>query len=197
MVFAADTACWHPVDPVKSSSSSGQVGKVIRVLHYSVPPCLRGESLPTFLMHTLSCLSWLDSCVFGGRNRYRRTGHTHPKECGRHCTQNPLGFGPLLHPAGVAAHSRWSSAATPPVHVPRRLPYPEGIPADRQSQRRGGLQSLRDKSFWRTERRGQSAEAGFTPVGLRTGHLRKMATTAHATLRLGVGVQALACPGAA
>ena len=40
---AAGTACRHPVDPVhpvKSSSSSGPVGKVIRVLHDSVPPCL-------------------------------------------------------------------------------------------------------------------------------------------------------------
>ena len=45
----------HPVDPVhpvKTSSSSGKVGKVIGELHCSVPPCFRGQSLPTFLMHT-------------------------------------------------------------------------------------------------------------------------------------------------
>ena len=53
-----------------------------------------------------------------------------PKECGRHPTQNPLGFGPLFHPAGVAAHSRWSSAANTTGSRSRRLPYPEGIPAD-------------------------------------------------------------------
>ena len=39
----------HPVDPVhpvKTSSSSGKVGKVIGELHCSVPPCLRASVLP-------------------------------------------------------------------------------------------------------------------------------------------------------
>ena len=55
MVSAAETAYGHPVnpvDPVKSSSSLGKVVPVIPELLCSVPPRLRGESLPTFLTHT-------------------------------------------------------------------------------------------------------------------------------------------------
>ena len=73
---ASGTACRHPVDPVhpvQSSSSSGQVGKVIRVLLYSVSPCLRGESLPSFLMHTP--LRWRVPCV---RPHRRYSGSEHP-----------------------------------------------------------------------------------------------------------------------
>ncbi len=54
MISAADKAFRHPVhpvDPVRSFSSFGKVVPVIPELFCSVPPCLRGESLPTFLTH--------------------------------------------------------------------------------------------------------------------------------------------------
>ena len=49
-----------PVHPVKTSSSSGNVWQIIEELHRSVPPCLRGQSLPTFQMHTREWLLELD-----------------------------------------------------------------------------------------------------------------------------------------
>ncbi len=55
MNSASASACRHPVDPVhpvKSSSSFGKVAKVIGELQCSVPPCLRGQYLPTFVTHT-------------------------------------------------------------------------------------------------------------------------------------------------
>ena len=46
----------HPVDPVHPVSSSSTAAQGCHpsemLLRASVPPCLRGEFLPTFLMHT-------------------------------------------------------------------------------------------------------------------------------------------------